>query len=631
MQLSNDSSNVILSDRAPIPQDKPQLYYSTNSERTSQLADMLNPDTIFLVAIFIFTIGLLSRPYWKSRFVSCASPVEDSTTKTDDERSVVQGMMGLDCMVFYGSQTGTAENYAARLAKEASSRFGLKTALANLEDYDYEELDQLSNDKTLMFVLATCGEGEATDNAQDFHSFITSKDVAFSANQGDHCLSHLRYVTFGLGNSTYEHYNKMVRDVSRSFDYLGAKRIGPAGEGDDKSGTTEEDFLSWKEPMWVALATELGLKQRNAKFEPAFKIEERDLSPEDATVFPGEPNDEHLNGVTGRPFGASNPYIAPIPESRELFKCADRNCLHLEIDISKSGLTYTTGDHIAIWPKNSETEVGRFLKIFGLFEKRRKVISISGPDSKLSIPSPTTYEVVVRSFLEVCGPVSRQFIAALEEFSPTATTQAEIRKLGSDKLYFSKVVSSKKYNIAQFLEAHFNESWDIVPFSFLIEGLPKLQARYYSISSSSVAQPNVISITAVVESAKAANANHLVKGVATNYLLALKQMQHGLDSLECLQGLEYDLSDQRSKYNGICVPVHVRRSNFRLPLDNARPIIMVGPGTGVAPFRAFVQERAHQARQGQQVGKVMLFFGCRDAEDFLYKKEWEVSLCLVCM
>jgi len=157
----------------------------------------------------------------------------------------------------------------------------------------------------------------------------------------------------------------------------------------------------------------------------------------------------------------------------------------------------------------------------------------------------------------------------------------------------------------------------------MIEGLVKIQPRYYSISSSSVVQKDKISITAVVESLSKPNSPHILKGVTTNYLLALKQKQHG-DPDPDPHGLNYALTGPRNKYDGIHVPVHVRHSNFKLPSDPTKPVIMVGPGTGVAPFRAFVQERAAQARAGQAVGKTVLFFGCRrKEEDFLYENEWE--------
>lgn len=163
----------------------------------------------------------------------------------------------------------------------------------------------------------------------------------------------------------------------------------------------------------------------------------------------------------------------------------------------------------------------------------------------------------------------------------------------------------------------------MIPFSAFIEGLNKIQPRYYSISSSSLVQKQKISITAVVDTVQVTSRNELLKGVTTNYLLALKQRQHGEPNPDP-HGLTYEINGPRNKYDGIHVPVHVRHSNFKLPSDPSKPIIMVGPGTGVAPFRAFVQERAAQAKAGQNVGKTILFFGCRKStEDFLYADEWE--------
>jgi len=138
-----------------------------------------------------------------------------------------------------------------------------------------------------------------------------------------------------------------------------------------------------------------------------------------------------------------------------------------------------------------------------------------------------------------------------------------------------------------------------------------------------VVQKDKVAITAVVESIEKPGAPHILKGVTTNYLLALKEKQHGEPNPDP-HGLTYALNGPRNKYDGIHVPVHIRHSNFKMPSDPSKPVIMVGPGTGVAPFRAFVQERAHQARAGENVGKTILFFGCRKKlEDFLYEKEWE--------
>lgn len=597
------------------------------------MAEIDTLDLIVLIVLLVGSVAYLTKgTYWgvqKDPYASSYAVANGA--KAGKTRNIIQKMeeTGKNCVIFYGSQTGTAEDYASRLAKEGAQRFGLKTMVADLEEYDYDNLDQFPEDKVAFFVLATYGEGEPTDNAVEFYQFITGEDVSFeSGSADDKPLANLKYVAFGLGNNTYEHYNAMVRNVDKALTKLGAKRIGAAGEGDDGAGTMEEDFLAWKEPMWAALAEEMGLEEREAVYEPVFSVtEEESLSPEDSSVYLGEPNLGHLENDGGKgPYNAHNPFIAPIVESRELFTSKDRNCLHLEIDISGSGLQYQTGDHIAIWPSNAGAEVDRFLKVFGLEDKRNTVVKIKGIDvtAKVPFPTPTTYDAAVRYYMEIAAPVSRQFVSSLASFAPDDEVKAELARLGNDKDYFQEKISGKCYTIAQALQSLTSKPFTAVPFSLLVEGLNRIQPRYYSISSSSTLQKDKISVTAVVESTSIPGADHIVKGVTTNYLLALKQKQHG-DPDPDPHGLTYALNGPRNKYDGIRVPVHVRHSNFKLPSDPSRPVIMVGPGTGVAPFRGFVQERAALAERGEKVGPTVLFFGCRNRnEDFLYKDEWRV-------
>ncbi len=597
---------------------------------------MAQLDTLDILVLAILIIGAAAYftkgTYWgivKDPYASVYSAANGA--KAGKTRNIVEKMeeSNKNCVIFYGSQTGTAEDYASRLAKEGKSRFGLETMVADLEDYDFENLDAVPEDKIIMFVLATYGEGEPTDNAVDFYEFITGEDVSFS-NSSDPPLGNLHYVAFGLGNNTYEHYNSMVRNVNAALEKLGGHRIGAAGEGDDGAGTMEEDFLSWKDPMWTELAEKMGLEEREAVYEPVFSITDREgLTKDSPEVYLGEPNKMHLEGKSKGPYNAHNPYIAPIVESKELFTVKDRNCLHMEIDVSGSNLSYQTGDHIAVWPTNAGKEVDRFLNVTGLLSKRDNVISVKAldPTAKVPFPTPTTYDAVVRYHMEIQAPVSRQFLATLSAFAPDEKSKAEMTRLGSDKDYFHAKVSNNYLNIAQLLEeVGGNQKWTDVPFSAFIEGLNKIQPRYYSISSSSLVQKNKISITAVVESLHIPGKSDVLKGVTTNYLLALKQKQHGEPNPDP-HGLTYDITGPRNKYDGIHVPVHVRHSNFKLPSDPSKPIIMVGPGTGVAPFRGFVQERAAQAKAGEKVGKTILFFGCRKKnQDFLYASEWDVSL-----
>jgi NADPH-ferrihemoprotein reductase len=599
------------------------------------MAQLDTLDVIVLAALLLGTVAYFTKgTYWAVYGDPYGNSLATSNgaAKAGKSRNIIEKMEESDknCVVFYGSQTGTAEDYASRIAKEGHSRFGLNCMVADLEDYDYDNLDKFPDDKLAVFVLATYGEGEPTDNAVEFYEFLGSDDVSFSegASAEDKPLSNLKYVAFGLGNNTYEHYNSMVRNVDKYLTKLGATRLGHAGEGDDGAGTMEEDFLAWKEPMWVAVTESMNLEEREAVYEPVFEISEKpDLEAESDEVYLGEPNKNHLEGAQKGPYNANNPFIAPIAESSELFNTPTRNCLHMEISVAGSNLSYTTGDHIAIWPTNAGKEVDRFLSVLGLADKRHTVIGVKGldPTAKVPFPSPTTYDAAVRYHMEICAPVSRQLVSTIAQFAPNDDVKAEVTKLGGDKDYFHEKVADKNLNLAQLLEIlSGGKPWDKLPFSLMIEGLLKIQPRYYSISSSSLVQKDKISITAVVESIEKPGAPHIVKGVTTNYLLALKQKQHG-DPNPDPHGLQYSITGPRNKYDGIHVPVHVRHSNFKLPSDPSKPVIMVGPGTGVAPFRAFVQERAEQAKKGLNVGKTVLFFGCRKrTEDFMYEKEWEV-------
>ncbi|KAK7420054.1 hypothetical protein QQZ08_010582 [Neonectria magnoliae] len=593
------------------------------------MAELDTLDVIVLGAILLGTLAYFTKgKVWgvtKDPYANAFAAANGA--KPGRTRDIVQKMEeeGKNCLIFYGSQTGTAEDYASRLAKEGKSRFGLETMVADLEEYDFENLDTVPNDKVIMFVLATYGEGEPTDNAVDFYEFIAGDDASFSEGS-DPPLGNLNYVAFGLGNNTYEHYNSMVRNVNKALEKLGAHRIGEAGEGDDGAGTMEEDFLAWKDPMWAALAEKLGLEEREAVYEPTFAIVDRDnLTAESSEVYLGEPNKMHLDGTVKGQYNAHNPYIAPIPESRELFTAKDRNCLHVEVDISGSNLKYETGDHIAVWPTNPGEEVDRFLNILDLSDKRHSVISVKAlePTAKVPFPTPTTYDAILRYHLEIGAPLSRQFLSTLAAFAPNDEVKAEMNRLGNDKDYFHEKTTPYYYNIARLLSSvSKGAKWTNIPFSAFIEGLTKLQPRYYSISSSSLVQPKKISITAVVESQMIPGREDPFRGVATNYLLALKQKQHG-ESNPHPYGQTFEIAGPRNKYDGIRVPVHVRHSNFKLPSDPSKPIIMIGPGTGVAPFRAFVQERAKQAKDGIEVGRTLLFFGCRKAsEDFMYESEW---------
>lgn len=173
--------------------------------------------------------------------------------------------------IFYGSQTGTAEDYAIRLAKEAKAKFGLGSLVCDAEEYDYENLDQVPEDCVVFFVMASYGEGEPTDNAVQLLAAL--RDESFTFSNGEHTLDGLKYVLFGLGNSTYEHYNIVGRQVDEALRKAGAIRVGEHGEGDDDK-SMEEDYLAWKDGMWEALSKAVGVEEGAGSETPDFVVSE---------------------------------------------------------------------------------------------------------------------------------------------------------------------------------------------------------------------------------------------------------------------------------------------------------------------------------------------------------------------
>lgn len=493
--------------------------------------------------------------------------------------------------------------------------------------------------------MATYGEGEPTDNAVPFFEFL-KEGPQFT--QGD-SLDSLKYVIFGLGNRTYEHYNAVARQLDERLSTLGAKRIGERGEGDDDK-SMEEDYLAWKDGMLQSLATELGLEEGAGGDVQDFDVKEI-TDHEEAKVYQGELSARALLGTRGI-HDAKNPYLSPITKAQELFTAGERTCVHCEFDIEGSGISYQHGDHVAVWANNPEREVERMLALLGLLDRRQTVIDVTSLDpalAKVPFPTPTTYEAIFRHYLDVAGHAGRQALASLTKFAPTDAARQELEKIGSTKAYYQEKVGRNYFTLGEALQSVAGDDvegdvtkatvWNI-PFDRVISALPRLGPRFYSISSSPKLHPKSIHITAVVlRYAPEHRPDRYVHGLATNFISSIKMSMNK----ETPSGPndprfstpKYSLAGPRGSYTkeGLFrCPVHVRRANFRLPTSPKIPVIMVGPGTGVAPFRSFVQERVASARKATEKnganalaewGNMWLFYGCRKSnEDFLYKDEW---------
>ncbi|KAJ7378731.1 hypothetical protein OS493_021313 [Desmophyllum pertusum] len=493
--------------------------------------------------------------------------------------------------IFYGSQTGTAEEFAGRLSKDAQ-RYGLKALVLDPEECDMEELARMGEIDNAMtiFVVATYGEGDPTDNAQEFYEWLQN-------DRDDLDCLHF---------TTYEHYNSMGRFVDKRLEEMGAKRVFEKGEGDD-DGNLEEDFVRWREAFWPAVLSKYNIDIREIKrrlsscIERQFKLVFLKDLPQDK-LYTGEMN-KLKSYITQRPpFDAKNPFLAPILVNRELHRAGNRSCMHIELDITGSKIKYDAGDHVAVYPTNDPELVEKLGSLLNV--DLDAVISLNNTDEdspkKHPFPCPTTYRTALLHYVDIASVVKTHVLRELAEYA----------KDFEHKEFLMNITDTTDQAKKQYQEWVLNPHRHVVavledlpslrpPLDHLLELLPRLQCRYYSISSSPKMYPNSIHITAVLVR-WTTSAGRVQNGVATNWL-----------------------STKNPREGEVCrIPIFVRKTQFRLPFKSVTPVIMVGPGTGFAPFRGFIQDRHIQKSSGKAIGDIMLFFGCRNKnEDYIYEDE----------
>lgn len=400
--------------------------------------------------------------------------------------------------------------------------------------------------------------------------------------------------------------------------------------------------MTWTEDIIESLRGVIALEERPIKYEPGIDI--IDVCVDQNDVYLGELSSKDLYRTEGRvDYNAQNPYPAPISSSKTLSSIESRVFVHMEFNLSAvPALRYQTGDHLVVWPINPEDEVNRLTRLLGWDETySKKPILIETKEasaSKSNLPSPTTRETLLKYYLGIGGVVSRDFLLLLSQYAPTEGAKESLMRLGKNKEEFRDEVAGRYLSLGRVMEmVEAKVKWTDVPFSLLVESFNRLQPRSYSISSSPLVQPRQPTITLVVndrQSRAQEDAKEEIRfhGLATNFLLA-HDRSYSLREQTSLQTQQqqvlakrplYDLEGPRKKLAGGKVYMYIKRSTFKLPTNPATPIIMVGAGTGIAPFRGFLQERARLAELGRPIGKMVLLFGCRDdSSDFLYKEEWE--------
>ncbi|XP_065174334.1 NADPH--cytochrome P450 reductase isoform X2 [Atheta coriaria] len=571
-----------------------QMAQEVVAEPLFSTFDLILLAILICIATWYFTRDK-KKPAATSNGKSYSIQPTTMTLQTSTDNSFIKKLKssGRSLVVFYGSQTGTGEEFAGRLAKEGM-RYRMKGMVADPEECDMEELVSLKTipNSLAVFCLATYGEGDPTDNAMEFYEWLQN---------GDADLTGLNYAVFGLGNKTYEHYNEVATYVDKRLADLGATRVYDLGLGDDDANI-EDDFITWKDKFWPAVCEHYGIESTGEDVSVRqYRLQEfKDEVPE--RLFTGEMARLHSIQNQRPPYDAKNPFLAKIKVNRELHKGGDRSCMHIELDIDGSKMRYDAGDHLAIYPINDTEQVEKIGKLTKT--NLDTIFTLINTDEESSkkhpFPCPCTYRTALTHYLDITMNPRTHVLKELSEYATDPKEKELLKSMASTspegKTKYQEWIIHDNRNIVQVLE-------DLPscnpPLDHLCELLPRLQPRYYSISSSPKLYPTTVHITAVLVEYKTPT-GRTNKGVTTTWL---KGKQPSGDDCPT-------------------VPIFIRKSQFRLPTKPQTPVIMIGPGTGYAPFRGFIQDRKHTRDEAKQVGDTILYYGCRKrSEDFIYEEE----------
>ena len=479
---------------------------------------------------------------------------------------------GTPLTVLYGSNLGATEEIARDIA-QAGELAGFATTLGELDAY----AGRLPSEGAVVIASASYN-GAPPDNATRFVDWLRSAGP--DAGKG------VNYTVFGCGNRDWAStFQATPRFIDERMEAIGARRIASRGEGDAREDL-DGQFQSWLSNLLPQVAEALNLDldlSMQSEAEPLYTVE----------VLSGE--------GTHRAAAQAGAHPGRILVNRELQQRegptgSGRSTRHIEVELP-AGMSYRPGDHLCVLPVNPPELVDRVMRRFGFQAGTRLRLSTTeGRQNPLGLEGEVSAEHILRDLVELQAVATRRHIEAMAAHTRCPATRPLLEALAGDgDGGYMEAVFAKRLSVLDLLEAH--PACEL-PSGIFLEMLPMMAPRYYSISSSPNALPGRAAITVGVVQGPARSGAGVYKGVCSCHLSA------------CPVGTTINVSVKETK------------AGFRLPSDPARPIIMVGPGTGLAPFRAFLQERSIQQRGGAALGPAMLFFGCRHPDqDFIYRDE----------
>ncbi|CAG8600617.1 7584_t:CDS:2 [Funneliformis caledonium] len=576
-------------------------------------------------------------------------------------------------VILYASQTGNSEWIAKNIHQEALER-GFVNECHGMEEHDKVDL---SKENILILVSSNTGDGDPPENATNFFRFMRKiKSNTF--------LSHLQFAILGLGDTNYTNFNNTAKRLEKKLLELGATPFYEKGLADDAMGL-EATVDPWIEKLWPALAkvcVQKGKNNNNAHdeniVESVKNLSVNDKSDNNDLSLPLKlPNelsvDEKMNFVIGTKItfelselakaetltalpriptvickivksnkkesinpASLPPFIntsTPIVNARlDTVRClthpdALKRTIHLELDIKdyKEKLEFVPGDSIGIIAPNNKKLVLEILKTLEIGENEaNQEISIESLEgtvlpSHLRNAQTTSIMELFRYGVDLTSLPRKALLRLMAEY----TTDEEERKTllflcskqGADQ--FNRL----RHQIPTLLDLLVTFPSCKPPVERLFDVLPSHQPRYYSIANSPLVNRDSFHIAFNIVDYKTPDPYGVRKfGVCTPWL-------------DNLSGHVNEWNKRFPLTTKVDIPIFMKQNTygFAVPSDISRPMIMIGPGTGVAPFIGFIQHREQQIiaeRRSDNIekslGEMWLFYGCRDIEkDHLYREELE--------
>ncbi|KAK7748645.1 hypothetical protein SLS53_000666 [Cytospora paraplurivora] len=500
------------------------------------------------------------------------TPLENSVhSLSPGGNQKANGAKGKPIAIFYGSNSGTCEALARRLATDAPSR-GFNATVVDALDVANQNLP---TDRPVVIVTASY-EGEPPDNAALFCQWLQGL-------KGKE-LENVTYAVFGCGHHDWSQtFHKIPKFVDAAIEKVGGTRIAALGVADAAEGDIFTKFETWEdELLWPAL---------QQKYDIADDAGEGESLQGGLSVEISTPRSSTLRQDVKE---------AVVIESHELTAPGAPIKKHIEIQLP-SEMSYSAGDYLAILPINPKDVVHRALRRFGLAWDAHVTIT-----SHSTTTLPTGYPVpasdVLGAYVELGQPATKRSVTALIEATKDEATKTALQRLAGDD--YVAEINAKRVSILELLEQH--PTVDL-PFATFLSLLPPMRVRQYSISSSPLWNQSHLTLTyAVLDAPALSGTGHRYHGVATSYLSSLA------------------VGDK------LHVAIRPSHASFHLPVDPEKvPILCVAAGSGIAPFRGFLQERAAMLGAGRTLAPALLFFGCRHPDqDDLYREEldkWEAA------